>query len=172
MESIDNHRKWPININTEREFWHNTILNVFIIIPNECPYCHKGSINLRNNNSLVNPIIGKCNKYFCQREVYLHKGTIFEKNNKMPDSVLYKILYLWQVDELNVNKISKKLLEIYHLKNVERIIYNFISFCRIFIANYLKKNMQLTNLLQKMHSIICRQMKIYFIIWMEFKHGL
>ena len=78
MESIDNHRNWPININAERELCHNAILNEFIIIPNECPYCHKGSINLRNNNSLVNPIIGNVFNIFV-KEKYIFVKVLYLK---------------------------------------------------------------------------------------------
>ena len=83
-----------ITIDDERKYWLNTLIGLFINRTEECPYCKKGKLNIRNNKSIINPILGKCNNYHCNREKYLRIGTIFEPFKKTPLSVIYNILDL------------------------------------------------------------------------------
>lgn len=57
--------EWGINISQEREYWKKYLIKVYISIPKNCRYCNKGFINLRENQSLINPLLGKCNNYKC-----------------------------------------------------------------------------------------------------------
>ena len=105
----------------------------------KCSFCDKGFINLRENQSLINPFLGKCNNYRCPREIYLRKGMIFEFNNKTPAQVLHTIIKLWLNDEMNVTKIANKLADIFLPDKVDkRFIYSFITKCRLAIANYMR----------------------------------
>ena len=57
-------------------------------------------------------------------------GTIFEYNNKTPVSVLLMISKLWLGNEKNVLEIKNKLIEIYHLEDLNvQFIYKFLSNC-------------------------------------------
>ena len=102
-----NNRKkdWHINIANEREIWNNLQINRFISIPEKCIYFNTGLIKTRNNNSLVNPILGKFNNYICNNEYYLRKDSIFEKNNKI---------------EKNGIQIVSKLKELYNQTTIDR----------------------------------------------------
>ena len=80
MESLINKKDWKIDIETERKFWIKNLLNVFIILPDKCKACNKGVICLRNNNSLINPLLGKCNWYKFNKELYLRKKQNFSKS--------------------------------------------------------------------------------------------
>ena len=80
-----------------------------------CPSCSKGFIGLKNNDSIINPLIGKCNFYKCRKEVYLRKGTIFEYNSRTPASVSLTIIKLWLYEDKNVKDIKVKLKELYSL---------------------------------------------------------
>ena len=95
MEISINKKEWKIPIDQEREIWKKEILNIFIPIKEICPSCSKGFIGLKNNDSIINPLISKCNFYKCRKEVYLRKGTIFEYNSRTPASVLLTIIKLW-----------------------------------------------------------------------------
>ena len=68
------------------------------------PLLCKGLIQLRKNESRINPYLGKCSIYKCNREIYLRVGTIFEPNSKTPASVIYKIIDLWLNYELMLVK--------------------------------------------------------------------
>ena len=59
------------------------LIDSFINKPKICQYCN--IINLRNNESIINLLLGNFNTYFCIREIYLQTETIFEKNNKIPN---------------------------------------------------------------------------------------
>ena len=78
MESFANRKKWNIDIEAERKFWFSKLINEFITIPEKCEKFKIGNICLRNNNSIINPILGKCNFYKCNNETYLRKNTIFQ----------------------------------------------------------------------------------------------
>ena len=139
MEAIHNNNKWNISLNSERSFWKNYLIGIFIIIPNICEKCKKGHINLRNNESIINPLLGKCSYYKCNKEYFLRSKTIFEYNRNIPASVLYTILKLWLIDEFNVKKITNKLENIYNVNKIDsRFIYKFIQNNRIIISNYLR----------------------------------
>ena len=61
---------WPITILKVREIWTKNIIPTFITLPELCPYCKKGKMLLRNNNSSVNPYLGKCNNDLSSHELY------------------------------------------------------------------------------------------------------
>ena len=125
IEPMQNY--WNITIPNERIIWKNYLIGIFILIPEICNICKKGHINLRDNNSIINPFLGKCSNYKCNREFYLKKNTLFEYHRNIPASVLYNILKLWLLEEYNVTKITSKLKAFYNLEKVDsRFIYKFI----------------------------------------------
>ena len=99
------------------------MLDKYIPIPKECINCNHGVINLINQNNETNPIIGKSNYYKCNRNIRLRKGIIFEFYMHTPASVLYKIIELWILDELNMNKIKEKLIDNLN----QNLIYSFVD---------------------------------------------
>ena len=113
-----NHKNWNIQTRTERDIWGNELLNNLIPVPTKCNTCQKGIFVLQNKNNLINSLIAKCSYYKCWKEKYLLTGTIFEYNNKTPVSVLLIISKLWLGDEKNVLEIRNKLIEIYHLEDL------------------------------------------------------
>ena len=106
MEISTNKTNWGITIENERKFWDKNLINIFINPPKKCKYCNRGFIYLRNNNSLINPYLAKCNSYKCNSEQYLRINTIFEAQNKTPASVLFNIIKFWLNDEFNASKNS------------------------------------------------------------------
>ena len=96
-------------------------------------------MNIRNNNSLINPLLGKCKNYLCRREKYLGIGTIFEPLNKKPSSVIYNIIDIWLNYELNFEKICIKLKELYNLDSINKsFVLNVLQRFTIYISNYMK----------------------------------
>ena len=139
MEIEPMQNSWNITIPNERIIWKNYLIGIFILIPEICNICKKGHINLRDNNSIINPFLGKCSNYKCNREFYLRKNTLFEYHRNIPASVLYNILKLWLLEEYDVTKIASKLKTFYNVEKVDsRFIYKFIHNNRILIANYLR----------------------------------
>lgn len=72
------------------------IFDNFIKIPQICESCSHGVVNLINQDSEIinqdseiNPFLGKGNNDKCKKNIYLFKGTIFEKHKHTPVSVLY-----------------------------------------------------------------------------------
>ena len=131
--------KWNIDVAKEREFWKKKIFDNFIKIPQICESCNHGAVNLINQDSEINPFLGKCNNYKCKKNIYLRKGTIFEKHKHTPVSVLYNIMELWIYDEFNVKKIKAKIEDIYSINNIDqRVIYSFIADLRIAIDNFIR----------------------------------
>lgn len=139
MERAMSQNLWNINLEEERNFWSTNIIGTFIKLPNICIYCNTGKICLRKNSSYINPYLGKCNYYKCNREYYLRKDTIFEKHNKTPCSVIYRILDLWLNDQLNAVKITNKLNSIYKINKTNKVyIMGLLQEFRIYIATYLR----------------------------------
>lgn len=123
------------------------IIGVFIILPVICQYCQKGNIGLKNNDSELNHLQGKCHYYHFTRNIWLHKGIIFEAPSKTPLSVLYKILLYWITEKKNVCQIKIKLEEEYGIDNLNpKFIYCFIANCRKAIATHLKNVYKLDRL--------------------------
>lgn len=91
MFSNSNRKNWNLNIIRERNFWKDKLLNIFINVPETCPHCKIGKINLKNNENIINPLLGKCIYYKCKRELYFRIGSLFEKHNKTPASIIYQI---------------------------------------------------------------------------------
>ena len=63
MEQAPNKTNWGISVEYERKFWHNYLIVIFIIIPQIC----KGTVYTKDNNSIINPILAKCNYYKCKK---------------------------------------------------------------------------------------------------------
>ena len=106
MESIaqNNSKKdMHINLANEREIWNKLLINRFISIHEKCIYCNTWLIKTRNSNSIINPILGKCNDYKCNRE-----------------SILYTILELWLLEEKNGTQIILKLKELYNQTTIDK----------------------------------------------------
>ena len=70
MISNSNSKNWNIDIIGERNFWKNKLLNIFIKDPDICLYCNIGKIQFKINQSIINPLHGKCTNYKCRRELY------------------------------------------------------------------------------------------------------
>lgn len=61
MEISTNKKDWKIPIDQETEIWKKELLSIFIPIKEICPSCSKGLIGLKINDSIINPLISKCN---------------------------------------------------------------------------------------------------------------
>ena len=128
-----------MDIAKERALWQKELIGKFIKVPKICPVCNHGAIYLINQENEINPILGKCNSYKCNYNLYLRKGTIFEFHKHTPASVLYNIIILWIHEELNVKKIAEKLNQIYTSRTIDkRVVYSFLINLRIAIANYIR----------------------------------
>ena len=128
-----------ISIEAERDIWNKKLINILIPLLSKCRYCNKGVLYLRNNHNIINPLLGKCNNYKCNREVYLRVGTIFQNFKKIPASVLFNMLIFWLIVECNAAKISEKLQNIYNINSINiNLIYRFLQNCRVIIANYIR----------------------------------
>lgn len=117
MDIAANKTEQGISLEEEGDIWTKKSLKVLIPIPDKCNICKTGLIYIRNNNSINNPLLGKCINYKCQRQKYLRKGTIFEKFYKTPASVLFNILKIWLFDE---NKVSKTINTIKNKYKIEK----------------------------------------------------
>ena len=139
MISAFNRKNWNLDINGERQFWKEKLLNIFINVPEACPHCKMGKIHLKNNESIINPVLGKCTNYKCKQELYFRIGSIFEKHNITPASIIYQILDFWLNYDLNGNKICDKLKDLYNHECLNKIfILNILQEFRIYIANYMR----------------------------------
>lgn len=88
---------------------------------------------------LINPLLGKWTNYKYRREIYFRIGTLFEKNNKRPVSIIYQILDFWLNYDLNVNKICENLKDIYDHDFLNKIfVLNILQNLRIYITKYLR----------------------------------
>ena len=77
-----NYNIWKINLEREKDFIKKFIIGSFIFKPEICPFCKKGTIGYKNNESELNPFQFKCNNYKCSRNIPIRKGTIFQFNAK------------------------------------------------------------------------------------------
>ena len=118
MDNENNQNIWNLNIEEERNFWSTKIIGTIIQMPELCIHCRIGKICLRKNKSYVNPYLGKCNHYKCNKEYFLLKGSLFETLNITLASLIYNILDLWLNDEFNGLKSLINLLIYIKLINV------------------------------------------------------
>ena len=97
--------KWKISIEAEREYLLNNLINNFIKIPEKCPLCSKTNINIKNKNSLNNPLISKCSKY--GKIIYLRNDTFYSLFPRTPASIIHNIIKMNILEQKNANQIFK-----------------------------------------------------------------
>ena len=129
--------KWSISIEAEREYWFNNLINNFIKTPEKCPLCSKTNINIKNNNSLNNPLISKCSK--CGKIIYLRNDTFYSLFPRAPASIIHNIMKMNILEQKNANQIFKSLINnsAIHI-NDEHTIRNVLIKLRQTITHFLK----------------------------------
>lgn len=81
----------------ERTFWFAKLICIFIIIPTFYPFCKKGKISIINNDKIINPVLGKCNHYKCNRTLYFRNNTFLQiiiKHQQVLYIILWKIGFI------------------------------------------------------------------------------
>ena len=114
--NTEDEKKWNISVDSERTFWNENLIDKYIKLPKICPLCSKQNINKIQNNTLNNPILGKCTK--CGKNIYLRQNSIFGLFPRTPASIIFNIIRLWLLEEKNLNKIFN------YMKNNTSIILN------------------------------------------------
>lgn len=94
-----------INITKERHFWYAYLLKTIIIIPLICPLCGKKGINAYDNDTLINPVIGRCINSKCGKKFFLRENSFLSHFEKTPASIVFIILKEWLIEEKNGNQI-------------------------------------------------------------------
>lgn len=141
MEDFNESNKWHLSLDIERQFWKSNVIGTWIDTPkNICPSCSNKSLRLANRNKITNPCCLKCNKRKCSKKVSLRENTIFQLFNKVPISVLIKIIELFVIENKNGIEIIKTLKEFYHVDSVNnKMVYNVLHVIRKYLAQYLKE---------------------------------
>ena len=123
-----------IDIQTERTFWKNILLDIFIFPQKNCPNCGKCSLNLNDYESLNNPLITRCSSAKCRKIVFLRDNTFFGLFPRTPCSVITYILYIWFIENKNGNEIFNKLQKQLKNFNISKVnILQILDKARIFI---------------------------------------
>lgn len=83
-------KQWNINLEKEKIFWKENILNKFVYSPKICPLCNKLSLKVYENNSdsIINPFYTKCRNYKCKVKKIL-KNILFLNLIKLYLQVYY-----------------------------------------------------------------------------------
>ena len=63
MERAEYKKDLGLSIEDERKIWDDKLINRFIPVPKTCKFCKKGNIDLRKNNSIINPQLAICSNY-------------------------------------------------------------------------------------------------------------
>ena len=128
-----------INVETEIIFWYKFILIAIVTIPNICQNCNYKSINTYNNDSINNPVLGRCNSHKCRKTIYLRKNTILDYFPCTPASFIFKVIYKWICDKKNGKEIVDKLnSEITNYTISHEKVLEILKVARYYIANYLR----------------------------------
>lgn len=93
MESIDIIPQIVLNMTSERKIWNEYFSNGMIVLPNKCDKCAK-NISIKENDSIINPYIGRCSNPQCRKIYYLRNGSIFNLFNKTPISLIKNVIQL------------------------------------------------------------------------------
>ena len=129
---------YGIAIEEERQLWEYEYVNKYIYIPQICPKCNIGKLNLVKFNTTCNPFKGGCTNYKCKARIYLRKYSIFALFPKIPIQILMNILKGF-IKGPNATQIKKKLKEKYNNANINRrVIAKFMLILRKCIAEYYK----------------------------------
>ena len=105
---FNNNNNISINIESERTFWNNIVINYYLFPKTICGKCARKSLVLNNNESIYNPIISRCSYRYCRKIYNLKEGSFFSLFPKTPVSVILIVLKSWILDEKNA-------LEIYNV---------------------------------------------------------
>jgi hypothetical protein len=104
-----------ITVQTERFFWNRHFIKYLILIPSVCSLCGYTSISLTDNNSINNPIVGRCCNSKCRKIFYLRENIFFAHFPRTPCSIIYKVLKLWFIEKKNA-------IEIYFKEDYKNLI--------------------------------------------------
>ncbi len=96
--------KYNININDERYYLDNKVLNKWIKYVTKCPVCKVNNMKLKKINSICNPYKMQCGNYKCRKIINLRNNTIFEYLNKTPISIIIKAIEKFILEETNATK--------------------------------------------------------------------
>ena len=99
------------DINFERNIWNMFIINKLIFLPIIFSLCRYTRINIKNNNTLSNPCIARCNNNKCRRIYYLREKTFFLLFPKINITTILYIMKIWLLEKKNTNDIYN------HIKN-------------------------------------------------------
>lgn len=128
-----------INEENERTFWHKFILITIVTIPTICPNCNYKSISIYNNDSINNPVLGRCNSHKCRKTIDLRKNTLLDYFPRTPASIVFKVIYIWIYDKKNCKEIVDKLnIEITNYTIIKDKVLEILKVARYYIANYLR----------------------------------
>jgi hypothetical protein len=128
-----------INIDNERMFWYKFVLLAIITVPIICPLCHKGSVNLQNNPTINNPLIGRCSWNQCRKIKYLREKTFLSYFPRTPASIIFKIINLWLVDKDNASTITTKINnQVNNFHIAKQHVLEILNISCYYIATYLK----------------------------------
>ena len=136
-EDLDN---WNLNYDNECDFWIDLKNKGFIYIPEICPTCNKGKLEIKKYNSkdVVNPYYIRCNYPKCRKKNKLRTFSFMNKIKNVPASIIFEILENFFIIGLNANKIYKIVKEKYVKEVKERHIQKILEFFRQLIFIYMK----------------------------------
>ena len=131
---------WNLNYNKESEFWNDLKNKGFIYIPEICPTCNKGKMEIKKyfSKNIVNPYYIRCNYSKCRKKNNLRTFSFMNKIKNLPASIIFEILENFFIIGLNANKIYKILKEKYSKEINERHIQKILEYFREIIFIYMK----------------------------------
>ena len=91
------------DLNIERKFWKNWIIDKLNTKQAKCPLCSHLYVNMVENNTLNNPYIARCNNVRYRRIIYLREGAIFNHIPRTAYSNILDIIKLWHFQNKNAN---------------------------------------------------------------------
>ena len=135
---INTGNKYNINIEEERKFWLNYVIDNWIKYDTIYSNCKIKTLKLKKVNSLTNPYKLQCSFYKCRKIINLRTNIIFAKFSKKPISLIIAALEMFICEDTNAAKNIKNIKEKFKLSTFgEKSIYNFFKFIKQCIAQHL-----------------------------------
>ena len=126
-------------------------INHWIFLPKKSPNCNNTRINLNNHDSILNPIVGRCNKKNCRKIIYIRRNSFFQIFSHLPITIILDIIDMNINQEFNAKKICNKLVEKYKLNTMRYgTILDILEKLRTSIAYYINDNYSIESISKKM----------------------
>lgn len=137
----ESQNKWKIEYTKEKKFWENIVIPSYIYIPELCPTCKKGKLQLKEskNKNLLNPFYLRCKFKKCKNRKSLRHYSFLKLHKFIPASIIFEIFNSFIIIKQNAKQIYEYLKSKFANNLSYPTICKILNYIRHVIADYIKQ---------------------------------